>query len=294
MNEIHADGDPAPLHRLFSGFSVFEKSEKAIQPEWQMLDRVMGIIEHGLRFASNAIDLRAAFANEVAALCCLIRAYQGLQSGAQLAATGFYTDARAVIRGAYESGGLSRMLAHDVPLAERWLRKAEWVPDRASRDFAVALSGGDEEAKIPYQQYYKHASAYAHPSAKSSLPFLFTPDAEFRPRPYPVFDEDELRAVVYELTAEAIFVAYCFRNAMANDEIMDPRWHQDLADVARAFTGGPMEHLEADWEAKQRNYEDFQTFVRPAEEIDEFLRGHPNAVNNVIARARNEDQDVAP
>jgi hypothetical protein len=273
--------------------SAFENmnATAAFLQELSRLQEVMALLEYALTHASQ-VDPRALFANEVGALSGLVRAYQGLQAAANLAVFGFYTEARAGIRGVYESAGLARMLAHDAELAEDWFRKAVWVPDRQSREFAAAMAGGDEDAKIPHRQYYKYASASAHPSAMTTLPYLLDSDGSINIKLYPRFHHEQFVGLANELTAEAIFVGYCLRNALSHPDALPPEWHKSLAQHAREFSGEPMKHLDDDWVERERQHEEIQQHVRPVEEINDFLRAHPNSIDNVRSRGYEADAGV--
>jgi len=253
----------------------------------------MSLIEFGLNRASEA-DKQALFSNVVAGLSGLIRASQGLQAAAMLAVFGFYTEARATIRGVYESAGVARMLAHDPEVSEKWMRKNEWIPDRRSREFAAAMAGGDEDAKIPHQEYYKRASASAHPSALTTLPYMFDSNGNIRAMLYPEFNADLFISLSNEITVEALFVAYCFKNALADPDMMPPDWYRALAQHAREFSGLPLDHLEDDWEERERRFRSLHSQVRPAEEIDDFLRAHPNSAYNLKQRAGEGVNNIHP
>lgn len=279
-----ADYVPPSRDRVLYSLRNLELSAPYVAESFDRLHSVMALIEHVLVEAGKG-DPRAWLSNDVAALSGLVRAYQGLQAAANLAVMGFYTEARATIRGVYESAGVARMLGHNADLADKWLRKNEWVPDRTSREFAAAMAGGDEEAKIPHQQFYKQSSASAHPSALTTIPYMFDPDGSIRLKLYPEFDAEKIVSLGRELTAEALFVAYCTRNALADPNVLSPEWHRQLATHAREFTGAALDHLDDDWEQRQKAHDDIQQFVRPAEEVDEFLKGHPNSLHNIKKRA---------
>jgi hypothetical protein len=268
-----------------------EPTSPLIKNAFGRLHNLMALIEWGLIAASNT-EPESLFSNDVAAASGLIRAYQGVQAAAVLAVTGFYTEARACMRGVYESAGVARMLAHNPEMSERWMRENEWVPDRKSRAFAAEMAGGDEDAKIPHQKYYKQASASAHPSALTTLPYFFDQDGQVSPSLYPKFDADVFTAVANELTVQAVFVAYCFRNAVADTSFIPPQWLQDLARHARELSGTPMEHLDADWEERERRFRALNSRIRPIEEITEFLRAHPNSSYNVKRRADGIDVET--
>lgn len=280
---------PPSEDRVLHALQNLEPTSPLIGVGFERLHQIMALIEWGLIHASQT-EPQSLFSNEVAGLSGLIRAYQGLQAAAVLAVTGFYTEARASIRGIYESAGVARMLAHSQDLSERWMRENEWVPDRKSRQFAAMMAGGDDEAKIPHQQYYKRASASAHPSALSTLPYLFDQNGRISPTLYPRFNDGSFVAVANELTAQALFVAFCIRNAVADADFIPPDWLQELAGHAREFSGEPLEHLEADWGEREQRFQELGMNVRAIEEIDDFLLAHPNSAYNIKQRAN----DVRP
>jgi hypothetical protein len=142
-----------------------------------------------------------------------------------------------------------------------------------------------EDAKIPHQEYYKRASASAHPSALTTLPYMFDSNGNIRAMLYPEFNADLFISLSNEITVEALFVAYCFKNALADPDMMPPDWYRALAQHAREFSGLPLEHLEDDWEERERRFRSLHSQVRPAEEIDNFLRAHPNSAYNLKQRA---------
>lgn len=248
----------------------------------------MSMLESALTWLSEndggATDPAARFPNNTAALAGLIRAYQGLQAAAHLAVLGYYTEARAMIRGVYESAGLARMFSRDSALAEKWLRKGDYVPDRTSREFAEALAGGDPKARIPHQQYYKTASANAHPSAFSTMPYVLDADGNWRPKLYPEFDEKEFSYLAFELTAEVIFVCYCLRNALVNPAFLAP-WLDALDEFHRAFTGEPLTHLNEGREERDALHDKLVQYILPDDQLKNFLTANPNSFDNIRARA---------
>ncbi len=91
----------------------------------------------------------ATFSNDFAALACLARAVRQLDAALQLALFGYYSEVPTLVRGAYESAGLARIVAKDDEKGERWVRQGAWVPDREVRaelrrsaDYARFLSDG--------------------------------------------------------------------------------------------------------------------------------------------------------
>lgn len=274
---------------LFKGATLTRYATEPLLGELSNLFEVMMALDWGLNLASRS-DPRSLFANEVAGLACLVRAFRGIQAATNLATMGFYTEARAAVRAVYESAGVARMFAHDTALADKWLTKDEWVPDRKSRAFAVALAGGDDEAKIPHQQYYRRASASAHPAAITSISDVISPDGSIVLNLYPTFEPSTFKSLAEELTAEALFVAFCLRNALVDRDVLPPAWHETIIKMTRKFSGEPMLHLEEDWDERQRRFDAIKQHVLPEAEVNEFLRSHPNSYDNVKARADDYDE----
>jgi hypothetical protein len=51
-----------------------------------------------------------------------------------------------------------------------------------------------------------------------------------------------------------------------------------------------MEHLNDDWDARERLHDALKQHVRPESEVNDFLRGHPNSYDNVRQRAEANGQ----
>jgi hypothetical protein len=277
--------------RIFGALTNADRSRPFMKDMFGRLQSIMELIGYGLRLATDNSDPRNMFANDLAALSSLIRAYHGIQAGANLAILGFPNECRIIMRSNYESAGLARMLAHNAERAEKWMRKLEWVPDKIAREFAVDMAGGDETARLPHDEFYKHFSAATHPSAITTLPYLLSPGGEFEPRLEPKFDQGSLHVAADELTAQALFVAYCFRNSLADQDVMPPGWHAELARHAREFSGMELEHLDFDWISRERRHNSFVSQIRPIEEIDGFLRAHPNSVHSQRIRMGEKSSD---
>lgn len=271
-------------------------SHRAGDPQlFATLDRAMTFTEYVLTEVAKTTPTEQLFPNNLAALSTLFRAYQSIQAATCLTVLGFTTEARTVARSAYESMSLSRTMAKDVPLAESWLLKNVKVPNRVARDYSAALHGGDEDAKIPYAQYYRNASSYAHPSALASLPFLLDLDGDVvivNGKCYPSIDTEIVDGMLQELIAESICLAYSVRNALADPDVLEPEWHTDLASLAREFTGDPMEHLDDDWEARRRRHEKLQGVAR-TDDLEAELRTNPRSVDNLLGHAHHENRPAA-
>jgi len=81
------------------------------------------------------------FANDFCAHACLTMACRQLQATQVLLLHSFYSEARILLRTVYESAGIARMLAKEPELADRWLRKRHWFPERQVRDWLDGAFG---------------------------------------------------------------------------------------------------------------------------------------------------------
>src|SRR5215467_11744278 len=75
------------------------------------------------------------FPNDLSATACFGRAYRQLRAAVTLLMSGYYTEARVILRSTYECAAAARMLAKDPQRAEKWLRKERWFPDREVRSW---------------------------------------------------------------------------------------------------------------------------------------------------------------
>ncbi len=252
----------------------------AVESQLAQITDFMRLMREVLEYARP--PERAMFPNTVAAVSCFIRALNGLQASVLLCLSGFYTESQAAVRGVYESAGLGRMLAHDSPMAERWLHQGTWVPDRSSRAFIGSLiaEGGEDV----YREYYRNASALAHPTALSTLPYVFNSDGEYHPVWEPVLDITRCQAIMREIVVEAAFVCFAIRMAAVDEEAMDPTWLRNLSDLAREVTGQEMPHLDRDWTARQIQFDLFRSKIRHDSELDEALESDPNSYRNIVRR----------
>lgn len=227
------------------------------------------------------------FPNNMAAVGLLTRAYQGIQAAAHLCLFGFYVEARATLRGVYESAGLARTLAHRIDFAERWLHGGEWFKDNVSRQFVQSAS----EQRVAHSDHYKQMSQHAHPLAVSTFGYLFTRDMQYRPSAYPLVDREEFEECARYITAVALFVCWAFRKATADPAALPGWWHKRLTELAVKITGDPHDHLDKDWEAHQRRHEALYAELRHSDELEEALEADPNSLLNRRRRQAAEDAD---
>jgi hypothetical protein len=249
-----------------------------------MLDRIaraLNLLADALANASPKNSQEMA-PNTVAAVACLASAFRGLRAATLLALSGYSTEARAIIRRTYEAAALARMLAHEAALAEKWLRKGEWFPDRKVRDWFGVQAAPNEE-RTGYQEYYKHASTYAHPTVRSTLPLIMSDQLLLMTPPDPTESLDVLR----EISAEGVFACFALRNAAVDPAVFPPAWLQELAELAES-AGFDLPHLQQDWEAAQASFNQFMNAVIPADELEQHLANDPNSYTNIQRRAEEE------
>lgn len=275
--------------RVFHATANYETSRQWVAEEFGQLHALMGLIEKGLLAASDHSPDHW-FPNNVAALACQARAYQAIQAAANLCAMGFYVEANATIRGAYEAAGLARTLAKKTDFAERWLHADEWVKDKISKEFAdEMMRDADPGARSPHWENYQHLSRWAHPLASSTLRFLISPDGEYALSLYPTPNEDEFRQTARHITLQALFVAFTFKNAAVSEDAIPAFWLMDLREVARMITGLDLDSLERDWEQHQRRYESIAGKIRHDSELQEALDSDPDSFRNRRNRTTPEE-----
>ncbi|MGW5270167.1 hypothetical protein ACWEQ4_16200 [Rhodococcus sp. NPDC003994] len=274
MPRNHADD------RVLVGLSLLPQSMPLIESEFETLHKIMGLIEQML-LAASTDNPDHWFPNNMAAHACLIRSYQGLQASACLCVQGFYAEALATTRVVYESAGLARALAHKTADAEKWLHEGHWKNDGFSRKFGREMSAASTDAGIAYQQFYEHASQYAHPMATSVLPMLFGNNGDrYGPRLYPEFDGHQFSKVARQITIEALFVAYALRNAAAEVEVLPPEWLKELAVLAELVTGEQVSDVQRDWVEFERRHRMLLGKVRHDDELDGALDADSASVRN--------------
>lgn len=280
MPENHADD------RVLAGMANLPQAMPLIESEFNSLHEILGLIEVGLNDASSA-DREHWFPNNIAALACLVRAYQGLQASACLCVLGFYTESMATMRVVYESAGLARALAHKRQDAEDWFHKGHWKSDGFSRKFQKEMTETSARGGINYQEFYEQASQYAHPMAKSVLPMLFDPkNNHFRPQLYPEFDAEYFHRVSSAITVQAVFVAFTLRNAAAATEVFPASWLKRLNEIAEEVTGQPVADAQRARSDHDRQHEQLINLVKHDDELDAALDSDPNSVRNLRRRAR--------
>jgi hypothetical protein len=250
----------------------------AANPTLDKIARALNLLADALANASPK-DKQPLTPNTVAAVACLASAFRGLRAATLLGLSGYPTEARAIIRRTYEAAALARMLAHEAALAEKWLRKGEWFPDRKVRDW-FGVQATPDEKRTGYQEYYKNASAYAHPTVRSTMPLVSTGQLLLET----ATDPTESLIVLREISAVGVFSCFALRNAAIDPAVIPPAWHQELTELAEA-AGFDLPHLQQNWEAAQVSFDRFMDAVISADELADHMANDPNSYPNVRRRA---------
>jgi hypothetical protein len=218
--------------------------------------------------------------NDFAARACFVRALRQIRAASMLAMFGYYSEIGLVLRGAYESAGLGRVLAKDPQKAERWLKKGQWFPEAEVRAWLRA-GGMNSESLNDYTVGYQQLSSWAHPTAASCLRLVeIAPSGpSLRLRTY--FDEEYLRHWIREITATAVFASFAVRNAAVSETVIDPRWRQDLYELAETVFERTLPHLHRDWEVERELHARYRRRVLPVAGIDERLDADPRSWRNI-------------
>ncbi|MGP3924770.1 hypothetical protein [Streptomyces sp. 8N616] len=261
-------------------------SDTSHKRETELLGRAMALF-HLTTHEQTVFPLDTTFPNDLAASACMNRAFRQLEAATVLLSYGFYAEIRNLLRSVYESAGLGRTLAKEPWMADKWLRKGQWWPDRKVRDWL-------EENRVvqdaqPFRNYYKEASAWVHPTAASCLPGFAVDESAITWDDAPPYRPDLSRQLTMEITSTAVFACFAFRNAVVDEAAIPPEWRRDLFELAEAIDGGPHAHLERDWEAEQERYDALVARVRDAAEAEEVLRSHPRAWKNLQSPVPNAD-----
>ena len=229
-----------------------------------------------------------AYANDTSAFACLIRSYRSLRAASTLLLCGYYGEVRHLLRGVYESASLSRMLAKEPDLAEKWLRKQQWFPEKDVRAWLRKVRGNQPgEAKDVTEDYaiaYRQISVWAHPTAVSCMP-LIKPDDDDAARPglqlSTTFDPDTANSCILEITFAAIFACFAFRNSLVDERAIDPGWREAFYKFAQQASGTDMPQLVRNWEEERRLYRELKRKVQEVDSLDEHLRTSPSSFDNL-------------
>lgn len=219
-------------------------------------------------------------ANDLSARICFARALRQIRAASMLLMFGYYSEIGLVLRGAFESAGLGRMLAKEPEMAERWLKKGQWFPETDVRSW-LRSGGAKDDTLKDYTEGYKRLSALAHPTALSCLGLLDPEPARPSLRLRSDFDEPSFRYWVREITATAVFSSFALRNAAVNEVVLNPVWRKDLYELAEEVYQTTLPHLHRDWEEERRRHEEYRERILPVAEIDQRLDASPHSWRNI-------------
>ncbi|WP_331768912.1 hypothetical protein OG948_59380 (plasmid) [Embleya sp. NBC_00888] len=245
----------------------------------------------GFVHALTGTPVEGAFPNAIAAAALFGRGYTQLRAAYELAAQGFNAEAFNLLRSVYESTGLGRMLAKEEGTAQKWIEKGQWTPDKKVREWLGEAQHESEDGVRPYANFYREASAWAHPKAVSCLGLLHVEDDVINVQTTIIFDADTSRKVVSAITWTTVFACFALRNAVVDERVIPPEWRQELFALARALSGDAMPHLERDWEQERTRFESVLSRLRDANELTETLRTDPRSWDNLSATPENTTTD---
>jgi hypothetical protein len=203
---------------------------------------------------------------------------------------GYYAEIWPILRSTYECCGLARMLAHDPPQAEKWVRRQHWFPDREVRKWFVgsgsnnAISDSAEILTI-YSSAYRELSRRAHPTAIACVSALDMDGGGPSPKLETDFVPENFSASAAEIAASAIFACFSLRNSAVDERAISPDWRQAVYDLAREITSSDMPHLERDWDEENRRYEELQRRVAAASGLREAMKSHPGSWDNLQSQS---------
>jgi hypothetical protein len=231
-------------------------------------------------------EWQSAFPNNVVATACLTRAFRQLRAAYVLMIWGYCAEVPAILRFAYECCGLARMLAHDPAQAEKWFDKERWVPDRRVRRWFSDLGSNttgksSDEILDAYSSTYSGMSDRSHPTAVACMSALSVDEHGFEPQLETVFNEEQFRTCAAGIAATAIFACFALRNAAVDEQVLNPQWRRDVAELAREILDSDMPHLDRDWTEEERQFEALQQRIQAAEKLGEALRRDPRSWLNL-------------
>lgn len=225
-------------------------------------------------------------ANTLAAWLCIRRSAEQLRVAHFLAYLGHYSEVPLLVRGAYESAGLARKLAHEPDAAEKWVQKGTWHPDREVRRW-VEEHGGPVDVS---REFYRHASDTAHTTFLSVAAFF----DEIEHRTLPIclnrFDERFARQSLLGVVGAGLFIAHCVRNAMADEVVLPVDLGQRIVALHEEALGEDAEHLHQDWHHVARRQDELRQRVNSVEGLDERLAADPHSLHNLLRPANSGDE----
>jgi hypothetical protein len=277
--EVPADGPSDDAHYLDQAIA-----HASTDPAVARMGKAIGLFAAGLAMVPK-IEWQAVYPNDFAAVACLARALRQLRAACTLMMWGYCAEAYVLLRAAYESSGLGRMLAKDPDRAEDWLRKELWFPDREVRKWFAGSgsnsTGTPEEVHNTYSTVYREMSARSHPTAVTCVSALRIDESGPAPQLETVFDDEEFSACASAIASTALFACFALRNAAVDEEVLDPQWRQAVYELAQEIFNRDMAHLDRDWAEERRQYEQLQARVQSAANLTEKLRRDPRSWVNL-------------
>lgn len=248
--------------------------------EYQRAQHAVQLLHDGLGLIPP-LTPQTAFPNVVGGTSCLTLATRQIRAATQLVMWGYYTEVRCLLRAAYESASLARMLAHDSATAERWLQRSSWVPQKHVDKWSGEGLGFDEETVRGFCRAYGEFSAFAHPSARAALTTVEEDGESMRFCVESRVNLDVVASLLLEIEAVAVFACFAMRNAAVNEEAIDPVWREALHECARTTLSGDLPHLQRDWQSERDAFARLRRKARDAGDLDQELRINPNSWDNL-------------
>jgi len=256
-------------------------------PSYMRMNSVINLLGSGISRIPR-LEWERVGPNDLSATACLVRTYRSLQSAVHLLLFGYYGEVRVLLRTAYECAALSRMLAKNPKLADKWMRKDHWFPDREVRNWWASVqdedSASSDDAGAIYASAYRMMSSWAHPTFMSCAPLVISTDTQSNGPEYQLkvsFNETGFLYLIKEIAGAALFGCFALRNAAVDERAMDPAWRQALYSLAREITEHEMPQLERNWEEENSQYELLRGRIQTAEQLEVRLRNDPLSWQNL-------------
>lgn len=253
-------------------------------PESEYIRTVYSLLGFATYYKTE-FPVSITFANELGGTVALARTGMQMRAAYILAAHGFNAEVRNLLRSAYESAGLARVIAKDGQIAERWLKEGHYFPDSAVRRWIRKIRNDPQSTVEGFKDFYENYSAWAHPTATSCLPLVKVDNDRLILDPSVSYDSTRSRTVLMEIAIVGLFACFAWRNAFVDETILPTAWRRDLYDLARKMSGDYMPHLERDWQDEESRHQKFLENIKNASEMDETLRNDPGSWHNLRPRA---------